>query len=784
MNRPLYALSHILNPWAPTTLANDELFLSAVQRLAERDPETVFALACAVLKQRGMWASPSFPEFEPLVEIRDLRGLLEARSGGQSRRVEAFLDEATRFAASHGEQWAKLLGSTGFSEDVLDRLEGELRVDDPSLELRDALGNHLNWWLNHGNDESHTVRVRALFDRFAPEDLVTRAVEVFRRHYRAPDIVGEWETREAETERRRRELAFELVSQGRAAVEAVAESLDDSLALASALAKLESADAPETWLREAESTGRMGALLAPFLAVQVFDGNRDTADALQSVKHEPHQCLDLALRLRAEPSLWGIVEEHGLARAYWSAIPWFRLPQDSLAALPHLLEVDNNITAFEVLAHAKSIPEAEFTIRVLERAMSDARVPEGVESFHFWLRHVFAKLARSAIEDSRLVLLAFRAAMYFDDLDLPWLDEALENPVNFAQLVVLGRTKEGVGARRVLFNVRKLPHAHSAELLPWYEAVRAKANQDSDAEAVWFTSQIAQLFSHAPCGLDGIWPSVGVREVLEHQKDEELVHALAREKWNRRGMTSRGMGEGGRQERKLSEEFRIGAELLALGCPVTSSLLSALAIRYERDARRNDASAATLRSEEGLEKNFAAETVLTALTLLAERPAGSFEEVRDRVASRLRFEPYDVGASLRELQDDGLFDDGIANIAHLVVWLRGLARTQFRAVAKVGRVLGHPTAHSYPQLARDLATAVEDVVVIPAGAPPHDAAHALRHGTPLAPIHPQVTILLGDAELYKLIVWFDAERLGDPRVRKLATALLPSGTQEPRARAS
>lgn len=58
--------------------------------------------------------------------------------------------------------------------------------------------------------------------------------------------------------------------------------------------------------------------------------------------------------------------------------------------------------------------------------------------------------------------------------------------------------------------------------------------------------------------------------------------------YNRRGVTSRGMLDGGGLERALASDYRKWSRACALEWPKTAALLEKLAKDYETEARRHD----------------------------------------------------------------------------------------------------------------------------------------------------------------------------------------------------
>lgn len=106
--------------------------------------------------------------------------------------------------------------------------------------------------------------------------------------------------------------------------------------------------------------------------------------------------------------------------------------------------------------------------------------------------------------------------------------------------------------------------------------------------------QIGQVLSGSPPGTDGAWPAEPVRELIEDIGSRELETGLHIGMTNSRGVTSRGIYDGGQQERELAARYRDWAKITASQWPRTSRVLRGLADDYERDARRMDLEAEAL----------------------------------------------------------------------------------------------------------------------------------------------------------------------------------------------
>jgi hypothetical protein len=100
--------------------------------------------------------------------------------------------------------------------------------------------------------------------------------------------------------------------------------------------------------------------------------------------------------------------------------------------------------------------------------------------------------------------------------------------------------------------------------------------------------QIGQLLAAAPSDPDGIWPIVAVRDVIEIARSRDLENGLIIGVHNNRGVTSRGVFDGGLQERELAQKYRKCAEATSLEWPRTSAVLEALSRDYEKQGRWED----------------------------------------------------------------------------------------------------------------------------------------------------------------------------------------------------
>jgi hypothetical protein len=99
---------------------------------------------------------------------------------------------------------------------------------------------------------------------------------------------------------------------------------------------------------------------------------------------------------------------------------------------------------------------------------------------------------------------------------------------------------------------------------------------------------IVQLLSGASKGADGIWPTEAVRDIVESLNSDHLRDGLEIGKLNARGVTTRGMLDGGVQEVVLASQYEQNAKKIATRWPTVARVLRNLSNHYRESAARED----------------------------------------------------------------------------------------------------------------------------------------------------------------------------------------------------
>lgn len=123
------------------------------------------------------------------------------------------------------------------------------------------------------------------------------------------------------------------------------------------------------------------------------------------------------------------------------------------------------------------------------------------------------------------------------------------------------------------------------ELRRWVLQTRVLAEEVDRAEIA--DEHIGQLLAHSkPDAASGAWPQPAVAKLLDELTADGIEHGIEIERFNMRGVYSRNLGEGGNQERDLSATYRHWAA--QTGSPRTEAMLERIAKGWDADAQRAD----------------------------------------------------------------------------------------------------------------------------------------------------------------------------------------------------
>ena len=486
----------------------------------------------------------------------------------------------------------------------------------------------------HGLRGEAQDRARAACDRLEPRDLVIRHSWLFVNFWIEPSAdEGEGEDldyeKRAETLRGLRVSAIEEIWRVRG-FDGITEILTDCgapLAVGQALeVSIVQSRARIDFLRQCLSvTGslevNMDLCISGFLGA-IEDGARATLLASAAQGADAGR---IARLLRCAPfrqHTWHLLDRYDreVRDRYWREVrpDWNRFTEAEVVELvDRLLEASRPRAAFFAVHLDWSKVDTPRLKRLLLDTGTGQAEPAGhylPESYH--ISQAMRELdGRDDVDREEMVRFEF---MYIQALDhseygIPNLERWVsESPIGFVQVLALMFKRDDGGqdppewsgadadnraalasvAYQLLERIHRIPGTkHSgdideAELSRWMAEARRLCTEHGRARIG--DQYIGQILARGRADDDGVLPCLAISEAMEGIGSPDLASGFSIGIINARGVVSRAIGEGGRQERELAETYRDWAKRRSPDYPYVGSILDSIAADYDRQALWQD----------------------------------------------------------------------------------------------------------------------------------------------------------------------------------------------------
>lgn len=632
VNRPINTLREIFLFWYPNTAAPLEQRIQLLKQLIEQAPEIGDTLLLSLLpKHRGVsqgTVKPSWRNWPS--EIRVLRSetqrgydevarMLIARAGADVGRWQTLITTLIETASG-----------TVFTEAVqkLSHLSSQITSEkEKSIiwhTLRKLVHQHRSFpsaeWTMWGEQ---TDELAGLMPAFESADIVERYAWLFDQWPALPEGREE-DDYESRIEKAQVDAMQVIRTHGDNQVISLIPLVPSAYHLGFAFAKTGLPDS------------RIEELLVGFLALSpvedsfarglvshwLLDKDRDWSEAvaerLKGVWNAP-QLAEWFTFLVRDSRTWQKISEYDktVQNQYWEQFSiWGIDENDAELAVRLLLEFNQPVKAVELLGlhERKNSGTTTLILEVLEK-LNQELTPELARDLKNY--HVTTLLEALAKDESvprdKVAQLEFGflpITFYYHTGTTTVLHKLLAtNPLFFTELLSKIFRAEGeerlvidaqdAGAymsyHRLLESFRIIPGLDENNqidqnfLFEWVASAKQALNEAG--RGIVGEQQIGQLLSGSPIGNDKQWPHEAVRNLLEHAASTEMETGFEIGLTNSRGSTTRGVYEGGVQERNLVNLYSGYATAVAPVWPRTGAILRSLAEYYRRMADYEDGEA-------------------------------------------------------------------------------------------------------------------------------------------------------------------------------------------------
>lgn len=638
-NRPLNSLADVFRPWLPQTSLSRERRVAVLDALRRDHPAVAWRLMLMLLPEHhavGTYShAPRFRDWKPDDEPAVTYGEIWAFSAAVAERLLEDAEEAP-------ERWLDIVEHIerfppGERATAADRLELIAQADGLPSEVREELWRKLDervrkhrafasadWALPSEDLE----RLAAVAEQLKPANSVRSNAWLFDEYL--PDLGDErleFHEQELRANAARAEAVRDVLeADGAPGVLRLAEAVNLPHLVGLAAASHATSELDETVLQLLDDEDDKLVSLASGYAFERVrgEGRNWLLDRLRELAGRSAAQARLLHATNDLESAWNTAAELGaeVEQAYWSEFrPHGRGHDFQLVneAAESLMRFGRPIAALDLMSlyvHAEDRRvSAELVFKGLQSLVSlpeDHSEEARLSSYE--LEGLLNYLRARDFDEERLGLLEWqlRPALGFDARS-PVLERRLaRDPAFFVHLLSLVYRPHGDegaetapehiarNAYRLLDEWKIVPGAverygvvDETQLRGWIEEARRLASEAGRREVA--DMHIGKVFAHARSDEDGSWPTRPVRDVIEQLASSDLEDGLATQTYNNRGPTTRGLLDGGEQERALMQRYEELAQQIRDGWPRTAAVLSSLARSYEREARRLDEEAERFR---------------------------------------------------------------------------------------------------------------------------------------------------------------------------------------------
>ena len=635
-NRPHESLQSVLAGWIRQTAAPVGLKIRAIEQICRQLPDVGWRLVL------GLWPSPdTILSSPPQPRYRDWKP--ESRQVPISEwigYIGQIVQLAVDLAGKHPERWAELserLWSLPPAEQG-SLLDGLAAAADPAslapeerLQLWERLHKEVSrherfatadWSLADGA----LSRMRTIADRLEPTTDVQRFGYLFDWH---PDLPGvdplDHETYDKKLLQLRTQAVNDVVR--RASIDGLRRLAERSPVpqhlgwVAGAVLKDDLMADLLTWLDSKEP--KLRNLAASWAQRKLENsGVAWLRRALGSPEMtRPERRVSLALSAPARRDVWDTLAEiePALSDAYWEQTNAWRVsPEDAGRAVQELLTHNRPWIAVDLLA--MQIPAWTERPTSVERSLVEevlsAAAATGQSGMHLTSPGYEIGLILDYLdaENTDPATLASYEFIFFQLLEPHRKPRTLfaalsSEPSLFVDLVSRAYRAKNEPQRElndhdaalarhawwILRQWRHLPGLHQdgtfdgEHLERWVRDARLALADAHRADIG--DEQIGQTLAASPPGSDGIWPAEPVRAIIETIGSPSIEAGIHVGALNERGVTTRGVYDGGQQEHDLADRYKRWAQQTSGEWPRTSRILRRLSDTYEQEARRQDAEA-------------------------------------------------------------------------------------------------------------------------------------------------------------------------------------------------
>lgn len=650
-NRPAASLAAIFHPWHPDNSVDPDRRITVLDTLRHRHPDSAWKLECSMLPENHGThfpiSGPAFRTWKP--------DKLSVTYGEIWKMTTAAVERCIEDAGEDAQRWSTILAHTSAlpsadRERVVAALDSMADQPELATDFQDAVWRVLVDLIGHHREfpdaawalpDEELGKFDALAARYLPKSAYVRLVGLFQSWtpYLGARRQDDYKGFERELGRQRVEAIKEIESEGGFdAITRLARDASVHGSVGIALANVGSSHDEELlgWLAS-DDQDLTSTAMSYFSARYAHGGFELITGLLERDALTVDQRARLLLVARDNlPEAWALAAaDPELETGYWAAFQPLGLGRDFDKVdevADRLIQAGRHADVLQIMRMYSHIDKdgpcpqaAKLIVRALDGLLAgqaQSAAARDLSTYDFQQLFAYLEAMREHLAPGDLVRLqwSYLPALGYD-ANVPALSESLAaDPAEFVGIVCTvyrARPKsedEEVAKDQADEEQRDASMATNAyRLLNAWDSPPGLVDGVMNAEVLrtWIDravnllaergrtevglQHIGQVLGHTPPDADGTWPGIVVQDLLEKVQLDHIETGLYLHIVNNRGVTSRGLEDGGDQELRLASDYRVKAEALADSAPRVAGLFRRIAASYESDARRNEEDAERFR---------------------------------------------------------------------------------------------------------------------------------------------------------------------------------------------
>ncbi|MFK5912930.1 MAG: hypothetical protein QM484_01030 [Woeseiaceae bacterium] len=636
-NKPSGSLLGMFRTWMPQTSTDLAGRIQVLDLLIEKEPEAAYQLLENLLAKGSQMASPAN---RPDWRDDDAGAGQKVSPQEYFDMIIATKDRLLKLAENNADRIASLIENTSLAHK--EELHGVLILIQPFLneahndseceKLRESLRDIIHWHRNYDDADKDELNkwlepIESCYERLSPKNLVTRHCWLFNSywvdlpyrvrdddHIKRPDIL---------TQERLEAVEEIYATDGISGIDELILTCLESGTVGQILSKVSWNEFSwVNWIIEKGgdfvSKDPFNLCISSYLRIRPSEKVEELLHNIVSLGKQqcwkPEKLAQLFILASPEQKTWKILNDCGeeAVSFYWQKVPpqHCRNDEDIEFVLGQMINAERPLSALQYCKYLIEKTPAKQLFNLLQMFLQGKEIDGAkLDSWHFskMLKHLEIS---DEIDTNDLIQLefAFYPALYHRNGEgtellyktLTTDSELFNDLIRLAYKPKHGEYEEIADISKVavetaldiLRNCKRIPGVQEDDtvdedaMLTFIDAVRTQSEIDDRIDICDII--IGEFLAHCDSNADDTWPLTSIARLLDRTELEYMRRGFSTGIYNKRGVTTRSMHEGGIQERKLAEYYKEQASHIQHIFPNTSAMLEGIAKHYEFDAKRED----------------------------------------------------------------------------------------------------------------------------------------------------------------------------------------------------